>query len=79
MNRMIERRRSERRTDEPVSPEFLRVLEICGGEMREGDRAALDGGRSEPRSAGDRRKAGGTAADRAEPPGRAPKNRGFTS
>ena len=79
MNRPIERRQSERRADEPVSPEFLRVLEICGGELREGDRAVLGGGRSEARGAGDRRKADGTAADRAEPAGPAPKSRGFTS
>jgi len=79
MNRPIERRQSERRAEEPVSPEFLRVLEICGGELREGDRAVLGGGTGEARGAGDRRKSGGTAADRAGPAGPAPKSRGFTS
>ena len=79
MNRLIERRQSERRADEPVSPEFLRILEICGGELREGDRTVLSGGRTEGHGAGDRRKAGGTGANRAEPAGPAPKNRGFTS
>ena len=79
MNRLIERRQSERRVDEEVSPEYLRVLEVCGGEIRESDRAALGGGRREVRGAGDRRKAAGTAADRAEPARAAPKGRGFTS
>ena len=79
MNRLIERRQSERRVDEPVSPEFLRILEICGGELREGDRAVLSGGRTETRGTGDRRKADGTAADPAEPAGPAPKSRGFIS
>ena len=81
MNRLIERRQSERRVDEPVSPEFLRILEICGGELREGDRAVLSGGRTEAQGAVDRRKGEGkgTAADRAEPAGAAPKSRGATS
>jgi hypothetical protein len=55
MNRPIERRQSERRAGEPVSPEFLRVLEICGGELREADGAVL-GGSGEARGAGDRRR-----------------------
>ncbi len=78
MNRPIERRQSERRAGEPVSPEFLRVLEICGGELREADGAVL-GGSGEARGAGDRRRSGGTAADRAEPAGPAPKSLGLTS
>ena len=72
MNRPIERRQSERRADEPVSPEFLRVLELCGGELRQGDRAVL--GSSEARGAGDRRRSGGTA-DHAERPGPARNSR----
>jgi hypothetical protein len=79
MNRLIERRQSERRADEPVSLEFLRILEICGGELREGDRAVLSGAQTAPRRAVDRRKADGTAADSAGPAGPAPKSRGFTS
>jgi hypothetical protein len=55
----------------------LRVLEICGGEIRESDRAALDG-RREARGAGDRRKADGAPA-RAEPAIPAPQGRGFRS
>jgi hypothetical protein len=72
MNRLIERRQSERRADEAVSPEFLRVLEVCGGELRQGDRAALAGGTYQPRGANDRRKADGVAADPAEPAQAAP-------
>jgi hypothetical protein len=79
MNRLIERRQSERRVDEPVSLEFLRILEVCGGDLRAGDRVALSGAQTEARGAVDRRKADGTAADRAEPAGPAPKSRGFTS
>jgi hypothetical protein len=71
MNRPIERRQSQRRADEAVSPEFLRVLEVCGGELRQGDRAALAGGIYQPRGTNGRRKADGTAADRAEPAGAA--------
>jgi hypothetical protein len=78
MNRLIERRQSERRVDEPVSLEFLRILEICGGDLREGDRAVLSGAQTDARRAVDRRRANGTAADRAEPAGTAPKSRGFS-
>ena len=52
MNRPIERRQSERRADEPVSPEFLRVLELCGGELRQGDRAVLGRARRAARATG---------------------------
>jgi hypothetical protein len=55
------------------------VLEICGGELRKGDHAALGGGRDEMRDAGDRRKAGNTAAGPAETADGAPERRGFTS
>ena len=42
----IERRRAERRQAEPkaeddLSPEYLALLEVCGGEIRASDRAAL--------------------------------------
>jgi hypothetical protein len=41
VNGLIERRQPDRSADEALSPEYLRVLEICGGEIRESDRAAL--------------------------------------
>jgi hypothetical protein len=77
MNRQIDRRQSDRRADEAPSPEFLRVLEICGGEIRQSDRAAL-AGRPEPQGASDRRKAAGTPADRVGEPS-APRPGSFTS
>ena len=79
MNRLIERRQSERRADDPVSPEFLRILEICGGDLREGDRAVLSGGRTETRGTGDRRKADGAPAEPGDPAGPAQNSRGFTA
>jgi hypothetical protein len=41
-----ERRRAERRQADPkpeddLSPEYLALLEVCGGEIRASDRAAL--------------------------------------
>ena len=41
-----ERRRAERRQADPaaeedLSPEYLALLEVCGGEIRAGDRAVL--------------------------------------
>jgi hypothetical protein len=46
MSVQIERRRTERRQGEPnaddeLSPEYLALLEVCGGEIRASDRAAL--------------------------------------
>ena len=46
MSVKIERRRSERRQSDPkaddeLSPEYLALLEVCGGEIRASDRAAL--------------------------------------
>jgi len=46
MSVQIERRRSERRQAEPnseddLSPEYLALLEVCGGEIRASDRAVL--------------------------------------
>jgi hypothetical protein len=41
MNHQIERRRPDRSADEALSPEYLKVLDICGGEIRQSDRAAL--------------------------------------
>ena len=50
MSLQIERRRAERRhadrnNDEEFSPEYLALLEVCGGEIRAGDRAILAGKR----------------------------------
>lgn len=46
MSTQIERRRAERRqaepnTDDELSPEYLALLEVCGGEIRASDRAVL--------------------------------------
>jgi len=46
MSVQTERRRAERRQadpkpDEDLSPEYLALLEVCGGEIRASDRAAL--------------------------------------
>jgi len=46
MSVKIERRRAERRQADPnaeedLSPEYLALLEVCGGEIRASDRAAL--------------------------------------
>ena len=46
MSVQIERRRNERRQTEPnseddLSPEYLALLEVCGGEIRASDRAVL--------------------------------------
>jgi hypothetical protein len=77
MNRLIERRQSDRSAEEALSPEYLRVLEVCGGEIRQGDRAALAGHAAT--GAFERRKVDGTAADRAGPAGPVPQPPGFTS
>jgi hypothetical protein len=79
MNRLIERRRSGTGADDELSAEYLRVLEVCGGEIRQSDRATLAGQR-DARTVVDRRRVQGTAADRAsEPAGPAPQRRGPTS
>jgi hypothetical protein len=46
MSVQTERRRAERRQADPkpeddLSPEYLALLEVCGGEIRASDRAAL--------------------------------------
>jgi hypothetical protein len=46
MSVQIERRRAERRqadpsSDEELSPEYLALLEVCGGEIRASDSAVL--------------------------------------
>jgi hypothetical protein len=46
MTVQIERRRAERRQADPkpdddLSPEYLALLEVCGGEIRASDRAVL--------------------------------------
>ena len=48
MTQQTERRKAERRTDdEELSPEYLELLEICGGEIRARDRAILAGRRKD--------------------------------
>lgn len=39
--RRAERRQAERNSDEELSPEYLALLEVCGGEIRASDRAVL--------------------------------------
>ena len=42
MTPQIERRQADRRaSDEDLSPEYLALLDVCGGEIRAADRAAL--------------------------------------
>jgi hypothetical protein len=46
MNVQNERRRNERRQSDPdteaeLSPEYLALLEVCGGEIRASDKAVL--------------------------------------
>ena len=41
MSQQNERRKADRSADEELSPEYLALLEVCGGEIRESDRAAL--------------------------------------
>jgi len=43
MTQQNERRRAERRTEDDVlAPEYLALLEVCGGEMRAADRTLLE-------------------------------------
>jgi hypothetical protein len=58
MREQIERRRSERRQADPgaeeeLSPEYLALLEVCGGEIRASDRAALAERRDAAQAAAD--------------------------
>jgi hypothetical protein len=42
MSPKTERRQADRRSsDEELSPEYLALLDVCGGEIRAGDRAVL--------------------------------------
>ncbi len=42
MTRQVERRKTSRGADEALSPEYLAVLEVCGGEIRQTDRPAME-------------------------------------
>jgi hypothetical protein len=42
MNDQSERRKTSRGPDETLSPEYLAVLEVCGGEIRESDKPVLE-------------------------------------
>jgi len=54
MSQQTERRKADRNPDEELSPEYLALLEICGGEIRESDRQALAKRRAQtPRPPGD--------------------------
>ena len=50
MSQPTERRRPDRKPEDELSPEYLAVLEICGGEIRESDRALLRALRTPPRA-----------------------------
>ena len=41
MNSQVERRKSNRAAEDALSPEFLAVLAVCGGDIRESDKPAL--------------------------------------
>ena len=41
MNSQVERRKTSRVAEDALSPEYLAVLEVCGGEIRESDKPAL--------------------------------------
>ena len=41
MNSQVERRKASRAAEDALSPEFLAVLAVCGGEIRESDKTAL--------------------------------------
>ena len=51
-----ERRHAARNPDEELSPEYLELLEICGGEIRESDRAVLRQRRARSGAAGQQRR-----------------------
>ena len=69
MSVQIERRRAERRQADPdaeeeLSPEYLALLEVCGGEIRASAEAAPDADKKDAAQAAlpsaDRRRAGTT-------------------
>ena len=64
MNSQVERRKSNRVAEEALSPEFLAVLEVCGGEIRESDKPLLEERRRPVADAGRR------ISDRRPPPQR---------
>ncbi len=41
MSDQIERRKTSPAAEEALSPEYLAVLEVCGGEIRESDKPVL--------------------------------------
>ena len=41
MNSQVERRKSSRVPEDALSPEYLAVLAVCGGEIRESDKPVL--------------------------------------
>ena len=41
MNSQVERRKSNRVAEDAVSPEYLAMLAVCGGDIRESDKPAL--------------------------------------
>ena len=41
MSTQVERRKTSRAAEDALSPEYLAVLAVCGGEIRESDKPAL--------------------------------------
>lgn len=71
MSEPIERRRAERRqadpdTEEDLSPEYLALLEVCGGEIRASDRAVLAERRQTAQAEAEAARAGDKEAKEAE-------------
>ena len=46
MTEQMERRKSTRDPDDELSPELVALLLMCGGEVRDADREALEFGRN---------------------------------
>ena len=71
MSARIERRQGDRRSsDEELSPEYLALLDVCGGEIRAGDRAVLSSRRRGlPGESGDAHEERAAVVAEAPPPG----------
>jgi hypothetical protein len=54
MNSQIERRKANRVAEDALPPEYLAVLAVCGGEIRESDKPVLEERRRPEQSSGRR-------------------------
>jgi hypothetical protein len=61
--RQAERRQADENAADELSPEYLALLEVCGGEIRASDRAALaerrEAMQAEAQAVAERKKGGG--------------------